>query len=142
MYVSKGATDSPSDFKIKAGYRMIGDVMEKEGIYNDRMSGIVALWAALSLKRPELWTWIARISNMKPRTISPLLVFTFLEIAGADLVKIYQGQARKLIQYLLGTWIGMAPEGAVAHATRLRLFLERFRVHGNIQEMDMRELDQ
>jgi hypothetical protein len=140
-YIAKLPTDSVADFKKRAGYRFIGGVMEKEAIFTERMSGIVALWAALSLKRPELWTWIARMSNMKPRSISPLLIFTFLEIAGAELVKVYQGQARKLIRYFLGVWIGMVPATAIAHATRLQLFLEQFEATGLIKEMEMRNLD-
>ena len=73
------------------GYRKNeNDEYESESQYMENMCGIVALYASIiqmklvpntySMNRG--WTWIARLLNMKPRTITPLLLHTFLDIAG------------------------------------------------------------
>lgn len=142
-YVSKLSNDTTADFRKRAGYRLVGDQLEKEAAFAERMSGIIALFAAICHhdKKSHLWTWLARFVNEKPRTVSPLLVFTFLEVAGATFVRLYQGQARKLIRFLLSTWIALAPPGAVAHSTRLTLFLQEFEQTGQIKPMEMQTLD-
>ena len=70
------------------------------------------------------WSWFARILNMKPRKLTPLLIHTFLIIAGNKLISIYKDQGLKLVYLLVDTLIPIIPVAAIASTTKLKLFLE------------------
>jgi hypothetical protein len=96
------------------------------------MCGIVALYAAIvqttalphSYGISNGWTWLSRILNTPPRRITPLLLHTFLEVAGYDLYKQYPNQMPKVMRVLIQDVLPRMPEAAVASVTRLQLFLE------------------
>lgn len=112
---------------------------ETEIQYGERMCGIVALYAAVvqtDASNPYLiivpnsygiqhgWSWMARILNMKPRKLTPLLILTFLEIAGNRLLQQYGEQGKKLVHLIIEKSIPMMPASSVASTTKLKLFLE------------------
>lgn len=115
------------------GYKKRDDKdFESEIQYGERMCGILAFYAALIQMQPSSnahgmdngWTWFARILNMKPRKITPLIIHTFLEIAGSEMLNTYQGQMKKMLLFLIQAYYPMIPEKATAARTRLQLFLE------------------
>ncbi|KAI7867947.1 GLE1-like protein-domain-containing protein [Spinellus fusiger] len=46
------------------------------------------------------WIWLARICNMPPRTITPTIIRSFLEVAGQRLMREYPRQMLKILTYL------------------------------------------
>ncbi|KAL2919514.1 hypothetical protein HK105_201161 [Polyrhizophydium stewartii] len=133
LYFRKMPGESMTDYQLKIGYKEKDEgVLETEIQYGERMCGILSLYAAIVQTKSvpnnygisNGWTWIARILNMKPRRITPLLLHTFLEVAGHELLKTYPRQAPKLIRYMVQVAIPMMPASANASTTRLKLFLE------------------
>eukprot|EP00842_Homolaphlyctis_polyrhiza_P006682 jgi/Hompol1/7014/HPOL_005158-RA len=108
--------------------------LESEEQYSERMCGILSLYAAIiqtsavpnNYGIAHGWTWLACIMNLKPRKITPLLLITFLEIAGNALLTKYKGQAKKLIRHIIDIVIPTISTNkkAIASTTRLGLWLE------------------
>ncbi|KAJ2592277.1 Nuclear pore complex nucleoporin component [Coemansia sp. RSA 1797] len=149
QYMAKQPGQNTDDFIKAAGYRRNDDGdIESEGIYAERMTGMLALFAAI-VQMPDIggqpnpfpvhhgWTWLARIINMPPRAISPLLVQTFLSVAGPTMLGVYGRQMDKLISVLATTWIasvaGSSPL-AVAGKSNLTTFINEYRSSGSIRE--------
>ncbi|KAJ2268721.1 Nuclear pore complex nucleoporin component, partial [Coemansia sp. RSA 370] len=117
-----------------------GDI-KSEGIYAERMTGMHALFAA-SVQMPDIggqpnpfpvhhgWTWLVRIINMPPWAISPLLVQTFLSVAGPAMLGVYGRQMDKLISVLATTWIASVVNLSpltVAGKSNLTTFFDEYR---------------
>jgi hypothetical protein len=105
---------------------------ESEIQYSERMSGIFAVYVGI-LQTTEAgnrygmdhgWIWFSRVLNLKSRKITPVLIHTFLEIAGHSFLQNYQKQGHKIIQSLIRHFIPTIPATAIASKTRLELFLE------------------
>jgi hypothetical protein len=131
MYIKKGSS-SDEEYRKNLGYIKTDEKYETEIQYQERMCGILALYAAI-LQTTALphsygiengWRWLARILNMPPRRITPLLLLTFLEITGFMLYKTFPQQMPKLMQLLIKEYIPRMPEASIASTTRLKLFLE------------------
>ncbi|KAJ2998537.1 Nuclear pore complex nucleoporin component [Globomyces sp. JEL0801] len=67
---------------------------------------------------------LARILNMKPRKLTPQLIYTFLEITGNALINEYRHQAKKMILVIKDQFIPTIPAAAISSTTRLQSFLE------------------
>ncbi|KAJ2498292.1 Nuclear pore complex nucleoporin component [Coemansia sp. RSA 1972] len=149
QYMAKQPGQNTDDYIKAAGYRRNDDGdIESEGIYAERMTGMLALFAAI-VQMPDIggqpnpfpvhhgWTWLARIINMPPRAISPLLVQTFLSVAGPTMLGVYGRQMDKLIGVLATTWVasvtGSSPL-AVAGKSNLTTFIDEYRSSGSIRE--------
>ncbi|KAJ1805270.1 Nuclear pore complex nucleoporin component, partial [Coemansia sp. RSA 2523] len=124
-----------------------GDI-KSEGIYAERMTGMHALFAAI-VQMPDIggqpnpfpvhhgWTWLVRIINMPPWAISPLLVQTFLSVAGPTMLGVYGRQMDKLISVLATTWIASVVNLSpltVAGKSNLTTFIDEYRSLGNIRK--------
>ena len=72
----------------------------------------------------KAWTWFARLLNCEPRRITPLIIHTFLQVAGKALLDNYKKQGEKMIHYILEHVIPHIPKESVASSTQLQLFLE------------------
>ncbi|KAJ1723936.1 hypothetical protein LPJ53_001745 [Coemansia erecta] len=144
----------PADaYRRSIGYREQDEgVLESEALYAERMAGMVALLAALA-QTPALdgranpvplalaWTWLARMLNLPPRAISPLLVLTVLTTAGTALAAAYGRQFAKLMDTLEREWIpGIAADDPAAVAARSNLegFVDEYRRLGVLRECDGR----
>ncbi|KAJ2277789.1 Nuclear pore complex nucleoporin component [Coemansia sp. RSA 451] len=124
-----------------------GDI-KSEGIYAERMSGMLVLFVVI-VQMPDIggqpnpfpvhhgWTWLVRIINMPPWAISPLLVQTFLSVAGPAMLGVYGRQMDKLISVLATTWIvsvvNLSPL-TVAGKSNLTMFFDENRSLGNIHK--------
>jgi len=117
---------------------------EPEALYEERMSGMVSLFAAAIQPLPGMranselgmsagWTWLARLLNMQPRKITPRLIYAFLTIAGSHFVSKYNTQALKLLGFLK-QYIGLMPVSAISGATRLQVLLDEFQQIGHFAE--------
>ncbi|KAJ1731751.1 hypothetical protein LPJ61_002382 [Coemansia biformis] len=154
-YIRKQPGQSVGDFKRANGYKEneSGD-LETEGIYSERMAGMVALFAAVVQTAPlgnrpnpfpvrHGWTWLARMLNLAPRTVSPLLVQTFLSIAGASMAAAYPRQLPKLLTLLVSAWIPAASAknpAAVASRYNLTGFMEDYQRTGKLKECPGRNI--
>ncbi|KAI9501432.1 hypothetical protein GGI25_004474 [Coemansia spiralis] len=132
--------------------------LETEGIYVERMAGMIALFAAIvqtsnasgirnAQKHPLSikfgWIWMARMLNQKPRSVSPLLVHTFLSIAGTSMMATYGRQFKKLVDVVATEWIAAinTEQGgpvAVAAKSNLKGFLEEYRKTDVLKECEGR----
>jgi len=93
------------------GYRkrLSGDGFESQESYVERISGILAVYAAI-LQTPTVtvhphglkhaWTWLARLLNMKAQDITATVLLIFLEIAGYRLQQAYGRQFFKCIIFI------------------------------------------
>lgn len=120
-YVAKEKSMSDEDFKIKClGYK---SMEERKADYYDRMSGIIALFAAfLQVDNPggsanhrfyrvdHAWTWLAQFLNMKPIDISATVLDTFLRVAGWALHQQYKHQFIKLLAYVQRDFLPECPK--------------------------------
>ncbi|KAJ1858393.1 hypothetical protein GGH12_000793 [Coemansia sp. RSA 1822] len=149
QYMAKQPGQNTDNFIKAAGYWQNDDgYIESEGIYAERMTGMLALFAAI-VQMPDIgsqpnpfpvhhgWIWLARIINMPPRAILPLLVQTFLSVAGPTMLGVYGRQMDKLIGVLATTWIatvtGSSPL-AVAGKSNLTTFIDKYHSSGSICE--------
>ncbi|KAI8899894.1 GLE1-like protein-domain-containing protein [Globomyces pollinis-pini] len=133
-YQKKLPTETVPEYQSRLGYKMTNGTFETELQYNERMCGIVSLYAAIiQTKVPNIpnpfgiqhaWTWLARILNMKPRKLTPQLIYTFLEITGNALINEYRHQAKKMILVIKDQFIPTIPAAAISSTTRLQSFLE------------------
>ncbi|KAJ3369928.1 Nuclear pore complex nucleoporin component [Kappamyces sp. JEL0680] len=140
MYPRKQADETLVDYQKRLGYNVKCTPIENEIQYGERMCGILSLYAAIiqtdSSKQLLLipvpnaygiehaWSWLARMLNMKPRKITPLLLHSFLMVTGHALLKAYPDQGRKLISTIIDGLVPLIPTAAVASTTKLKLFLE------------------
>ncbi|KAJ2845907.1 hypothetical protein GGI22_006405, partial [Coemansia erecta] len=104
-YAVRKQGQSAEEYLRSIGYKEKDeDELETDIIYVERMAGIVALFSAIvqttdasgvanAQKHPLSisfgWVWLARMVNLRPRAISPLLVHTFLSIAGPSMAAAY-----------------------------------------------------
>ena len=90
----------------------------------------------------QAWTWLARLLNMKPRRLTPLLLYTFLDVCGHELLKEYKSQALKLFHFIMEHNIPAMPQSALAGTTRLELFLQETVIaHNDIRPPEGRDLE-
>ena len=94
MYIEKRENQTVEDFKDSLGYKRLSNTdkveFESKDSYFERMSGILALYAALiQINNVEknsffglstAWTWIASLLNSKPRDITATILLVFLEV--------------------------------------------------------------
>ncbi|KAJ2844317.1 Nuclear pore complex nucleoporin component, partial [Coemansia brasiliensis] len=144
---------STGDYLKVAGYKRNDyDELESECIYSERMAGMLALFAAI-VQTPDVggqpnpfpihhaWAWLARIINMAPQAISPLLVQTLLSIAGTATLNAYGSQMHKLLQAIYSQWLSKLTDIsplARAGKSNLAIFLEEYLQSGKICECEGR----
>ncbi|KAJ2461406.1 hypothetical protein GGF42_000201 [Coemansia sp. RSA 2424] len=153
QYFSRQPGQSIEDYLRSIGYKgKEDDELESENIYNERMTGMVALYAAIvqiasANGKPNPfpvshgWTWMARLLNLAPRSISPLLVHTFLSVAGASLMAAYGKQFRKLLDVLANSWIpSISAKDPTSTASKSNLcgYLEKYQRTGVLPECEGR----
>ncbi|KAG9294798.1 hypothetical protein G9A89_008490 [Geosiphon pyriformis] len=133
---------SLDEYKEILGYKK----EEKEDKYFSRMQAILALYAAILQTSPLIsgltnpygmehgWKWLARIMNMKPQTITPYLIYTFLQVAGPRFIETYPEQGRKLINTYYNAYVGIGHQEfevlrkeSAAAMSRLESFLSNTR---------------
>eukprot|EP00920_Eleutheroschizon_duboscqi_P030105 GHVT01073006.1.p1 GENE.GHVT01073006.1~~GHVT01073006.1.p1 ORF type:complete len:742 (+),score=236.44 GHVT01073006.1:561-2786(+) len=81
---------------------------EDDGAFGDRMGAFVRLylsWKVATLRPQELWTWMARLLNLKQRRISVVLLVVALETAGNTLLVNFKGQFHKVLMYIQTSFI-------------------------------------
>ncbi|PKC66354.1 hypothetical protein RhiirA1_459836 [Rhizophagus irregularis] len=77
------------------------------------------------------WIWLARLLNLPPQKITPFLLYTFLKVAGAQVVQVYKGQATKILYVIFKAYVHQPPPeikalltSSPAAMSRLKTFLE------------------
>ncbi|KAI9273636.1 GLE1-like protein-domain-containing protein [Sporodiniella umbellata] len=82
------------------------------------------------------WIWLARISNMPPREITPFLVLGMLEVSAKRLMEVYPTQTPKLLKLIETTILPKYPkrEGNdnLACIVRLEMFLSDYFKKGKL----------
>ncbi|KAL1916417.1 uncharacterized protein VTP21DRAFT_5608 [Calcarisporiella thermophila] len=148
-FVDRQPGQSAEDFLKLAGYKKKDeDEWENDVQYTERMCGMLALWSAIVQTTPtecqnvypirHAWIWLARISNMPPRTITPALLNIFLEIAGPVLLQTYGRQVHKVIRVIVEHILPNIPPDAVSAKTRLQNYLEGFLKTGQLKGIEGR----
>ncbi|KAJ2857482.1 hypothetical protein J3B02_000974 [Coemansia erecta] len=149
QFFPKKDGQTPDEYLRSIGYKeKDDDELESEGIYMERMAGMIALFAAVTqtqalngqpnpLPVSYAWAWFARMLNLPPRSISPLLINAFLSIAGTSLLAAYKGQFKKAMDLLAKEWIpAIAATDPVAIAAKSNLagFVDTYRQTGKLTE--------
>jgi nucleoporin GLE1 len=140
-YINKTKDKTDIEYLKEIGYKKSGKGMENESRYYNRIEGMVSLFSAIiqtpstnensKLNMASGWTWLARLLNMPPRKITLFVLITFLEIAGYEMLNVYGKQMNKILNFILNTYIPMAPKESVSFVTRLKLFIEKYKNDGN-----------
>lgn len=119
---------------------------EADGAYYERMSGMVALYAAVIQSTPLrlnvtnpydikfAWLWLASIMNMRPRPITPYVIASFLDIAGYRMAHVLGKPFLDLMHFALTTFIPMIPSVSISPKTRLKMFVEAVLERGGRME--------
>jgi hypothetical protein len=83
------------------------------------------------------WVWLARISNMPPREITPILVAGILEVTGLRLLQAYPHQTPKLLRLIRETILPLYPvtesKDNYASIKRLEMFLDDYFNTGKLE---------
>lgn len=86
--------------------------------------------AEMPFAMEQIWKWLARILNLPPRHITPRLLGTFVDVAGAQFVDTYAVQAHKLLQLVRSTYVAameaVPAEMNVGAVVRLKNTLEKY----------------
>jgi nucleoporin GLE1 len=108
--------------------------------YYERMSGMIYLYSAMMItpvtdgNHPfgieHAWRWLARVLNLKPRRITPVLLLAFLEHTSYFLAAKYGRQFSKLLLFIRDDYLRRLPTGTTASKTRLELFLGDWEQNG------------
>ncbi|CAO3681206.1 unnamed protein product [Rhizopus stolonifer] len=76
------------------------------------------------------WIWLARITNMPPREITPILVLGILEVSAKRLLAMYPTQTPKLLKLIRTTILSKYPKrdgnDNLAGIKRLEMFLDDY----------------
>lgn len=76
------------------------------------------------------WIWLARICNMPPREITPILVNGLLEVSATRLLQAYPNQTVKLFRLIRETICPLYPVSSgqenIAGIKRLEMFLDDY----------------
>jgi hypothetical protein len=139
-YCNQISGESELDYKLRI--KQTRD--EGETVYEERMCGMVSLFAAMIQPLPGMrqnsdwgigmgWTWLARLLNMKPRKITPQLIHAFLTIAGHQFIQKYNLQGKKMMKFLR-VYNTTMPADAISGSTRLSLLLDTFEQTGQFEE--------
>lgn len=123
--------------RLRMGWKRIENKWEDEVKYEERIGGIISLWAAISLhfRKDEFdlfnigaqWRFLARILNTDFSLITNvhyLVVSNWWEVAADQLYREYGKQARKLFILLDRVWTPKGISKAFPAATRLQLLVE------------------
>lgn len=117
---------------------------EEATTYLERQEGIFRLWAAstsLNLTDSPLpislcMTWLTRLledatplADNELRDVAFALAASFLDIAGRPFMQAFGGQGQEMAKRM-ATWVGPDVRGAAA--TRLRIQLEEYLLHGKL----------
>ena len=134
-YIRHDPSISESQNRLNMGYLQKSDnSFESEESYHERMAGILSLYAAF-VQSPHphhphgvsfAWQWLATILNRPPRRITPVILVTFLHIAGYTLWNTYHRQFSKLLFFIKSDYLHRLPEGCIAAKTQLELYIEDF----------------
>ncbi|RCH97777.1 Nuclear pore complex nucleoporin component [Rhizopus azygosporus] len=83
------------------------------------------------------WVWLARICNMPPREITPILVLGLLEVSAERLLEAYPTQTPKLFRLIREKILPMYPKcdnnDNVGGITRLEMFLDDYFKTGQVK---------
>ncbi|CAB4398929.1 GLE1-domain-containing protein [Rhizophagus irregularis] len=138
-YYARLSNQNINDLRKKMGYKQ----NEEEDAYFKRMCAILALYCAIMQTVPLIpnrinpysmdhaWIWLARLLNLPPQKITPFLLYTFLKVAGAQVVQVYKGQATKILYVIFKAYVHQPPPeikalltSSPAAMSRLKTFLE------------------
>lgn len=155
QYFGKKPSQTNEEYMHSLGYKEHDEgELESEGIYMERMVGMIALMAAIvqvgdgkdetnAIPVRFGWVWLSRMLNLAPRSISPLLVHTFLSIAGTAMMQTYGKQLKKLLQLLMQQWIPAITSkepSAVAAKSNLEGYMEEYMKTGILKECEGRQI--
>ncbi|KAG0339086.1 Nuclear pore complex nucleoporin component [Podila horticola] len=145
----KFVSDTPELYMKKLGYARKDKGWESEAQYDARQCAIFSLYCAIMQTEPTVgrniypithaWTWMARVLNMPPRTITPALISSFVDVCGHVYLSTYRNQALKIFRLTMTDFIPMVPKEGVAGATRLKTQLEDFMKSGHIPKAEGRD---
>ena len=135
------SSQSDDEWYKELGWKIVNGVRESKEVYAERMQGIFALYAACLQTTPDLqslgqkgaemnentmaglickelrpnrlWVWLARMTNTTPRDMTPVLVTTFLEIAGDRFIQMYGRQSTKILEAIKQATTGGGSSGSI-----------------------------
>ena len=72
------------------------------------------------------WIWIARLLNMAPRKITPLILTLFLELCGYDFIQLYRVQAHKIIRFIYNNYTTLMTKDSFQAVSQLKSSIEDY----------------
>ncbi|KAF3992512.1 hypothetical protein FT663_01377 [Candidozyma haemuli var. vulneris] len=121
----------------RMGWKRTDDKWEDEVKYEERIGGIMTLWAAISnedantehglFNRAAQWRSLARLLNTDTAIIINVhyvVVGNWWEVAAKSFFQVYRGQATKLFNLIEKAWSPVGRKKSYPAATRLELLVE------------------
>ena len=153
FYIPFTKNMDPLEYHKLIGYDVDAGKVEDEDKFLRKISGIVRLYAAIVQTdvpphlgdRPHphgleyAWVWFTRFLSLEPRpSVSAVIVYDFLEVAGHAMMKRFGKQFQKLLLILCESYMPkvtkVTPNEGKPAVMRLEMFLEVCIKEGKIKE--------
>ncbi|GMG11987.1 unnamed protein product [[Candida] boidinii] len=154
--------------RLRMGWRRAGqNKWEEETKYNERLSGIITLYAVMTrlpidntfvieggtntlpanqIKHPmpisNSWRYLSRSLNLKTELLSDVhyvLVGSWWDSCAVEFLQSYKHQARKMLNLVINDWIGAVADRRFPGAARLYLLGEEYVKRGKIKTFGVLE---
>ena len=128
LYLPQKEGQSDEEFYKSLGYRYSDGKVEQQPAYLKRMSGVIRLYAAVTISLPrrnqphphglqQAWRYLASLLNLPPRNeITAAILAEFLTVAGHSMKKEYGRQFQKMLHLICTDYFAMihevTPEGS------------------------------
>lgn len=134
--------------RTRMGWKHQDQVWERETKYEERIGGILSLWAVMAclglfektplFSKEAQWRFVARILNTKLELVTDVhyvLLCNWWEAAGASFAGIYKSQAEKLLLLASQDFASNGVQKSFAAATRLSVLGEDLFKRGNFNSL-------
>lgn len=136
--------------RLRMGWKRSGEKWEDPSAYAERLSGICAVWAVMTISQVETngqphpypiansWRFLARMANTNAEILSNAhysVVANWWDVASATFAKAYGKQGRKLLQVIYGPWTQQVMDKRYPSAMRLELLGEDWQTSSQLKSL-------
>ncbi|OBA19026.1 GLE1-domain-containing protein [Metschnikowia bicuspidata var. bicuspidata NRRL YB-4993] len=137
LVIGYTGTIDTEEGRVRMGWRRSDGKWESEVKYEERMGGILSVWAVIGwvnqttslllFNMKAEWMFLARLLNTKPELLGDVhfvAVCNWWEAAGEKFFKTFGKQAQKLLTVSITDWVPLGVSRSFPAATRLQILGE------------------
>lgn len=149
FYIPRRIGQTNEEYYRSLGYKYDSNrVVEEQGKYLKRLSGLVRLHSAIFVTRPKrghkrnprgldvAWKWLTSVLNLEPRLdVTATMLHVFLDTAGVYMQNTFRKQFLKIVNFLRDTYVPMLRNiDTGGPVSRLELLLQEYTLHKHFQQ--------